>query len=140
LDEGNEPLILEEVEKSGSGVTEIACRHDIVPQQIYDWRKMLRRDVRSSDGSGVTLLPMALRGPDLESEIDRTAAAEKVTASCRALRSSAKMTRHESRCLDCAANAECADPVGGSFLTRRQHWDIVEAFERAFSQAEVLQR
>lgn len=72
--------ILEEVETSGSGVAEIARRHDILPQQIYTWRKKLRRDIRSSGESGVTLLPVALIGPDAESETDRAAAAEKVTA------------------------------------------------------------
>ncbi|WP_156623711.1 transposase [Ensifer sp. Root423] len=38
--------ILDEV-TSGSGVAEIARRHDILPQQIYTWRKKLGRDIRS---------------------------------------------------------------------------------------------
>ncbi|RSB81179.1 hypothetical protein EFR00_16130 [Rhizobium sophoriradicis] len=60
--------ILEEVQTSGSGVAEIARRHDILPQQIYTWRKKLGRDIRSSGGSGVRLLPVALIGPDAQSE------------------------------------------------------------------------
>jgi transposase len=72
--------ILEEVETSGSGVAEIARRHDILPQQIYTWRKKLARDIRSQGGSGVTLLPVALIGPDSESETDRAAAAERAAA------------------------------------------------------------
>lgn len=72
--------ILEEVETSGCGVAEIARRHDILPQQTYTWRKKLGRDIRSTSGSGVTLLPVALIGPDAESEPDRAAAAEKVAA------------------------------------------------------------
>ncbi len=72
--------ILEEVETSGSGVAEIARRHDILPQQIYTWRKKLGRDIRSPGGSGVTLLPVALIGPDAESETDRAAVAEKTIA------------------------------------------------------------
>ena len=39
--------ILEEIERSGSGVAEIARRHDVLPQQIYTWRKKLARDMRS---------------------------------------------------------------------------------------------
>nr|WP_234705774.1 transposase [Sinorhizobium meliloti] len=39
--------ILGEVQTSGSGVAEIARRHDILPQQIYTWRKKLGRDIRS---------------------------------------------------------------------------------------------
>ncbi|KXF76498.1 transposase [Paramesorhizobium deserti] len=72
--------ILEEVETSGFGVAEIARRHDILPQQIYTWRKKLGRDIRSPVGSGVTLLPVALIGADAESEPDRAAAAERVAA------------------------------------------------------------
>ncbi|MCG5486148.1 MAG: transposase [Sinorhizobium meliloti] len=85
--------ILEEVETSGLGVAEIARRHDILPQQIYTWRKKLRRGIRSSGGSGVTLLPVALIGPDAESETARAAAAEKVTA-----KRSAKPSRIEIGC------------------------------------------
>lgn len=85
--------ILEEVETSGSGVAEVARRHDVLPQQIYTWRKKLGRDIRSSGGSGVTLLPVALIGPDAESKMDRAAAAEKVTA-----KRSAKLSRIEIGC------------------------------------------
>ncbi|MBX4899738.1 MULTISPECIES: IS66-like element accessory protein TnpA [Rhizobium] len=72
--------ILEEVETSGSGVAEIARRHDILPQQIYTWRKKLGRDIRSPGGSGVRLLPVALIGADAESDSDHAAAAERVAA------------------------------------------------------------
>lgn len=85
--------ILEEVEASGSGVAEIARRHDILPQQIYTWRKKLGRDIRSTGGSGVTLLPVALIGPDSESETDRAVAAEKVAA-----KRPAKLSRIEIGC------------------------------------------
>ncbi|WP_352618819.1 transposase [Mesorhizobium sp. M0323] len=73
----NKLRILDEVETSGSGVAEIARRHDTLPQQIHTWRKKLGRDIRSSGGSGVTLLPVALIGPDADDEADRTAAAER---------------------------------------------------------------
>jgi transposase len=43
--------ILDEVETSGSGIAEIARRHDILPQQIYTWRKKLGRDNRPPGGS-----------------------------------------------------------------------------------------
>ncbi|WP_370125846.1 hypothetical protein [Sinorhizobium fredii] len=33
------------METSGSGVAEIARRHDILPQQIYTCRKELGRDI-----------------------------------------------------------------------------------------------
>ncbi|WP_046119140.1 transposase [Sinorhizobium sp. PC2] len=85
--------ILEEVETSGAGVAEIARRHDILPQQIYTWRKKLGRDIRSSGGSGVRLLPVALIGPDAESETARAAAAEKTIA-----KRSAKPSRIEIGC------------------------------------------
>ncbi|WP_409517208.1 transposase [Ensifer sp.] len=50
--------ILKEVETNSSGVASIARRHDVLPQQIYTWRKTLRRDIRPSGGLGVTLLPV----------------------------------------------------------------------------------
>ncbi|MDE4601642.1 IS66-like element accessory protein TnpA [Sinorhizobium meliloti] len=75
--DGEKLRILDEVETSGSGVAEIARRHDILPQQIYTWRKKLGRDNRPADRSGVRLLPVALIGPDADDETDRTAAAER---------------------------------------------------------------
>lgn len=72
--------ILEEVDASRSGVAEIARRHDILPQQIYTWRKKLGRETSSPVGSGVTLLPVALIGPDTEGDTDRSAAAERAAA------------------------------------------------------------
>ncbi|MFC0804628.1 MULTISPECIES: IS66-like element accessory protein TnpA [Sinorhizobium] len=69
--------ILDEVETSGSGIAEIARRHDILPQQIYTWRKKLGQDNRP-DVSGVTLLPVALIGPDADGKADRAAATERV--------------------------------------------------------------
>ncbi|KQY73189.1 transposase [Ensifer sp. Root142] len=84
--------ILDEV-TSGSGVAEIARRHDILPQQIYTWRKKLGRDIRSPNGAGVTLLPVALIGPDADRETDRTAAAERA-----APKRSAKPSRIEIGC------------------------------------------
>ena len=53
----------------------------------------LGRDIRLPGGSGVALLPVALIGPDAESEPDRAAAAEKVTA-----KRSAKPSRIEIGC------------------------------------------
>ncbi|WP_375337289.1 transposase [Rhizobium binae] len=41
--------IVAEGATSGSGVAEIAHRHDILPQQIYAWRKKHGRDLRSND-------------------------------------------------------------------------------------------
>ena len=62
--------ILDEVATSGSGVTEVARRHDILPQQIYTWRKKLGLHGRR-DGASVTLLPVALIAPDTDGEHDR---------------------------------------------------------------------
>ena len=57
-------------------MTEIARRHDVLPQQIYTWRKKLRRNNQSA-GPGVTLLPVALMGPDEESAPKRVPSPEK---------------------------------------------------------------
>lgn len=65
--------ILEEVETTVSSVTEIAGRHDILPQKICIWREKLGRDIRSPGGSGVTLLPVELVGADADGEPDRAA-------------------------------------------------------------------
>lgn len=85
--------ILDEVEASGFGVAEIARRHELLPQQIYTWRKKLGRDNGLPDRSGVTLLPVALIGPDADGETDRAAAVEKA-----APRRSAKPSRIEIGC------------------------------------------
>lgn len=42
--------ILEEVVVSGLSVSEIARRHDVVPQQIYTWRRQLLGKARAEAG------------------------------------------------------------------------------------------
>ncbi|MCA1371901.1 transposase [Bradyrhizobium sp. BRP14] len=110
--------ILEEVGTSGSGVAEIARRHDILPQQIYTWRKKLARDIRSPSGS---------ERDAVAGGADRTGCGKR-TGSSRGGREGHSETagkavahrdrlqrwpRPEGRCLDCAGNTEGADPVGG---------------------------
>ncbi|WP_410010576.1 transposase [Phyllobacterium zundukense] len=36
--------ILADVASSGQSIVEVARRHDIVPQQIYSWRKQMRQE------------------------------------------------------------------------------------------------
>ncbi|WP_375341852.1 transposase [Sinorhizobium prairiense] len=99
--------ILEEVEVSGSGVAEIARRHDILPQQIYTWRKKLGRDIRSPGGSGVTLLPVALfgkrNGSSRGSREGHSETAGKAVSHRGRLQ---RWPRLEGRCLDCAGNPQ----------------------------------
>jgi transposase len=71
--------ILDAVETSGFGVAEIARRHDVLPQQIYTWRRKLGRD-NKPDGSSVKLLPVALIGPAADGETERAAPTERAAA------------------------------------------------------------
>jgi transposase len=66
--------ILEEVAASGVSVSEIARRHDVVPQQIYTWRRQLldkaRAEAREQEGSPV-FLPVSVVAEPEEPRGDR---------------------------------------------------------------------
>lgn len=51
--------ILEEVVSSGLGVSVIARRHDVLPQQIYAWRRQFRA-VLDTRRSGPAFLPVTV--------------------------------------------------------------------------------
>lgn len=57
--------ILSEVVSADASIVEIARRHDIVPQQIYSWRKQfgLRRHAEPQP-SEATFLPVTVVAPD----------------------------------------------------------------------------
>ena len=64
--------ILADVASSGQSIVEIARRHDIVPQQIYAWRKQfgMRRQPAEAR-TDVTFLPVTLLPPDPETAAGR---------------------------------------------------------------------
>jgi transposase len=51
--------ILEEASRPGVSAAAVARRHDILPQQIYAWRRRFRRADRAG-GDGVSFLPVEL--------------------------------------------------------------------------------
>lgn len=54
--------ILQEVATSGLSVAEVARRHDVVPQQIYIWRRQLLAKVKAESGHSASprFLPVAV--------------------------------------------------------------------------------
>jgi transposase len=57
--------ILQEVATSGLSVAEVARRHDVVPQQIYIWRRQLLAKVKADagvHGAPPRFLPVAVIG------------------------------------------------------------------------------
>ncbi len=53
--------ILSDVATSGQSIVAVARRHDIVPQQIYSWRKQFdARRVSAETGPATTFLPVRL--------------------------------------------------------------------------------
>ena len=63
-------LILEEVVTSGLPVTQIARRHDVLPQQIYGWRRQFANPVDVDDGietcEAPAFLPVTVVAPEPE--------------------------------------------------------------------------
>jgi transposase len=54
--------ILQEAATSGLSVAEVARRHDVVPQQIYIWRRQLLAKVKAESGRSTSprFLPVAV--------------------------------------------------------------------------------
>jgi transposase len=54
--------ILQEAATSGLSIAEVARRHDVVPQQIYIWRRQLLAKVKAESGHGASprFLPVAV--------------------------------------------------------------------------------
>jgi transposase len=56
--------ILEEVLTSGLTMADVARRHDLVPQQIYTWRRQL--GLRGPAAATPTFLPVVVAGENVE--------------------------------------------------------------------------
>jgi transposase len=81
--------IVREAAPSGLGVAEIARRHDVVPQQIYIWRRQLLAKVKadaSGHGASPRFLPVAVitepEGAEAPRD-ERTAGGEKPKGAAR---------------------------------------------------------
>jgi transposase len=61
--------ILSDVVTSGRSIVEIARQYDIVPQQIYGWRKQLAARQQSAKAA-VTFLPVSMASSEAESAGD----------------------------------------------------------------------
>ncbi|MQT15286.1 IS66-like element accessory protein TnpA [Segnochrobactrum spirostomi] len=58
--------ILEEVATSGLRISEVARRHDVIPQQIYGWRRQFLAKVREErPAEAARLLPVSLVAAEL---------------------------------------------------------------------------
>ena len=68
--------ILREAASSGLSVADVARRHDIVPQQIYVWRRQLLAKAKaeaSGHGASARFLPVAIVAEPEESETPQCA-------------------------------------------------------------------
>lgn len=66
--------ILQEAATSGLSVADVARRHDVVPQQIYIWRRQLLAKVKADASMRSTpprFLPVAVVGETEELEVPR---------------------------------------------------------------------
>jgi transposase len=78
--------ILQEAATSGLSVADVARRHDVVPQQIYIWRRQLLAKVKAKadvHGAGPRFLPVAVIAEPEQSETrrdERAASSEKPKA------------------------------------------------------------
>jgi transposase len=86
--------ILQEAATSGLSVAEVARRHDVVPQQIYIWRRQLLAKVKSENGRSAPprFLPVAVVS---ETEEPETPQAERTGEKPRG---TARQARIEIRC------------------------------------------
>lgn len=74
--------ILHEAARSGLSVSDVARRHDVVPQQIYIWRRQLLAKVKADagvHGAPPRFLPVAVIAEPEQRE-ERTASSEKPKA------------------------------------------------------------
>jgi transposase len=85
--------ILDEVASSGLGVSAVARRHDILPQQIYAWRRAFRLAAKG-DRDGPSFLPVTIvaAAPEGPVQPERSTGREKTTGR------SARGGRIEIRC------------------------------------------
>jgi transposase len=86
--------ILREAATSGLSVAEVARRHDVVPQQIYIWRRQLLAKVKAESGHSASprFLPVAVVS---ETEDPETPQGERTTEKPRG---TARQARIEIRC------------------------------------------
>jgi transposase len=66
--------ILQEAARSGLSVADVARRHDVVPQQIYIWRRQLLAKVKADadvHGAPPRFLPVAVVAETQEPEVPR---------------------------------------------------------------------
>lgn len=89
--------ILQAAARSGLSVADVARRHDVVPQQIYIWRRQLLAKVKADadvHGAPPRFLPVAVIAEPDQSEAPR----EERTASGEKPRGVARPGRIEIRC------------------------------------------
>jgi len=86
--------ILQEAARSGLSIAEVARRHDVVPQQIYIWRRQLLAKVKAESGHSASprFLPVAVVS---ETEIPETPQGERTPDKPRGM---ARQARIEIRC------------------------------------------
>jgi len=76
--------ILDEASLAGGRVVDVARRHDILPKQIYAWRKKFSM---KRTGSVVSFVPVALIAPQAPSEAGRSDSVERDAGLKRSARS-----------------------------------------------------
>jgi transposase len=86
--------ILREAVTSGLSVAEVARRHDVVPQQIYIWRRQLLAKVKAESGRSASprFLPVAVVS---ETEVPETPRGERTAEKPRG---TVRQARIEIRC------------------------------------------
>ncbi|MGB0855380.1 MAG: transposase, partial [Pikeienuella sp.] len=84
--------ILREVGVGGATVTDIARRHDLTRQHIYQWRRQLRDKGLWSDAEGTAFLALDVPGFSAASKPANSASAEIAFANGRTLRCPAGMS------------------------------------------------
>ncbi len=87
--------ILQEVATSELGISEIARRHDIIPQQIYTWRRQLSGNTNVPGHSPPLFLPVTVTAPEPE---EQEPAREERARSAEQPKSTSGPTRIEIRC------------------------------------------
>ena len=64
--------ILGEAEAEGVSLASVARRHDLLPQQLYTWRRLFRQasevQARSAAASSMTLLPVEVVAPSCSAD------------------------------------------------------------------------